>query len=854
MSKTGNNGQATADKAGQREAPPFGQSILWVPRKLASGVAPAVAADLVFAQPALKGARDHAASSPNAPVGGVFLGRVREDPANGRPWVLVETAVRARRLLPEDSSAEILWAALSEVIDPETADSVVGWYRTHARTGVYLSEEEARLHDACFAERWQCAMILAGTAEHPVGGVFQRAQTGSLSRSGYTAFHESIDPSSEFSPGWKRTFVGWSNYQTDVSVALAGKGGVSIVIPSDPEASQETQETASDGPMPGDGGADRAPATVEPSRPPEPTPAPHRKVVPGKPPVVLEASPEATASRRSRVARIERIPTVSTDVRAAPGVPAAPASSAEATTAPDLRVVPASSAEAAPGSDTGADSTEPPQVAEVERAPVPDAEGPPPRIKLAPAPGVKVTPGAEALAGPTASSGAGGEVDKEDEDWSEVQIRRSLSAVGRTLGPAGGGALPAQPQTSEAKPVELGDEGAASAPAPAPAPADPVGTVPHDPVGTTPPEAVPTGAAAVPEAKPLEARGPEPIGQVPAPPDAPVPWHVGRALPEARRADPASREPLEAEPLRPEPVPPMPNSWEPVRIEPSEGGPAAGGMKAMVGGSRRRSHIPVRAIAMAATGLIAVLGGWLVLERLGGDPDVSAREGAVPPVAAGELPITGEGDASMAGVTIGQRPLFPRTSDRPEMADAEFLRMGPELFESPTTEEADSDRSTAGGGSNGEGTGNDLEVPGAPEPVEVASPMASGNAPQRTEPENGAAEPMATPSPDAPVLEGLELDDPIVAAFEDALMIFRREVSRYDSLRIEFDDQLAGCNALNLSYRAVKEAYSRLGSRFEAARGRFAGPGLQAYRSAERQVTVIDVHYDLSDCPPPRGG
>ena len=92
------------------------------------------------------------------------------------------------------------------------------------------------------------------------------------------------------------------------------------------------------------------------------------------------------------------------------------------------------------------------------------------------------------------------------------------------------------------------------------------------------------------------------------------------------------------------------------------------------------------------------------------------------------------------------------------------------------------------------------------------------------------------------------------SAFETAFTIFRTEAVRYHSLRVMFDDQLEGCNALNLSYRAVKESVRRLGSRFEAARDQFAGPGLQAYRSAQRQIAVIDVHYELSECPLPRGG
>ena len=188
---------------------------------------------MVFSQLALKRTREHAVGAANAPVGGLLTGRVHEDPTWGRRWVLVEDAIRARESLPEDPSAEALDAALGELIESEAAGRVVGWYRTHARRGVYLSEEEARLHQIRFSQPWQCALILVGNEQHPVGGVFQPTEDQELSRSVYNPFFELVDASSEFSTAWKRTFVGWSNYQTEVSVALAGKAGVSTELPTD---------------------------------------------------------------------------------------------------------------------------------------------------------------------------------------------------------------------------------------------------------------------------------------------------------------------------------------------------------------------------------------------------------------------------------------------------------------------------------------------------------------------------------------------------------------------------------------------------------------------------------------------
>lgn len=748
MSKSGIQGQMTAGQVGRPEAPPFVDSIVWTPRKLATGVAPRVEAELVFGQRALKQVREHASSSPNEPVGGILLGRVREDPTCGRRWVLVEAAVRSKRLLPEDASAEILWAALEEVIEPGRAGELVGWYRTHARTGVYLSEQEARLQETRFGAPWQCAMILAGSAEHPVGGVFQRTEAGALSRSGYSTFFELIDPSSEFTPGWKRTFVGWSNYQTDAAVALAGKGGVSAVIPSGTEAGHEGLEGDPDGPAPGRREPDPTPPPVEPL---VPEPAPRRQVVPGKPPVVLEAPGEV--------------------------------------------------------------ASEPPKVVDSEATA-------PAGVRVTPAPGGGPIPTAGAGTAPKKDSGPADDSDQEEESWSEVQIRRSLSAVGRTLGPSGAGG-PAPPPTPEASPVELRNEETE--------------TLRPDVAGS--------------ESARVEPPAPTPRPKV-----------------------------LRPEPPREEPVGSVPMSLEPVLPEPSDAWSPADGMEAFVGGSRRRRRIPVRALGLAATGLIALLGsGWLVLERVNGARLVSAREGEGATFATEELAVesrSSDGDASMASVTLGQGPLFPRPSGASQAGEAEYLWVGPRLSEGSDAVEAE--QPVTGGSPAADGApDNDGAMPGATgsidRSVDVAQPTTQGTvdpqaggppaadtreqAPPGAEIETEGAAPAAAVEGSVSLnLDGLMLDDPAVAAFEDAAAIFRREVTRYDSLRVAFDDQLAGCNALNLSYRAVTDAYRRLGTRFEAARDHFAGPALQAYRSAGRQVAVIDVHYELSECPPPRGG
>jgi proteasome lid subunit RPN8/RPN11 len=727
---------------------------------------------MVFSQLALKRTREHATSSANAPVGGILIGRVHEDPTWGRRWVLVEDAVPAARPLPEDPSAEALETALGELIESEAPDRVVGWYRTHARRGVYLSEEEARLHQHRFGQPWQCTLILVGNEQHPVGGVFQPTEDQGLSRSVYTPFFELVDASSDFSTAWKRTFVGWSNYQTEVSVALAGKAGVSAELPSAP---------------------DRKPNPVE-----EPAPEP-----------VVEAVPE-------------------------PVVEAAPEPVVEAAPEPVVEAVPDAPAEPYSGPTPGPIEPMVPNLA-TELPPV----GPETRPEV-------VAPASTEPDLPDAESEA-------EEEWSEIQIRRSLSAVGRTLGPAGLSS-PGPSRARQMEPVELKERESEAKPAsdletPSSGP-DPVSESRPPAQSSSPAQPRPPVESSPPLEPVLPAADPEALSHVHDANDREDPTKPV-AGPGPIRSDVTSPESVPSEPVRPLPSLPEP--------------PGADMRSTLVGGSRRRSHMPVRTIAVAAAGLVAVLGGgWIIQDRLGGGGGGSTDDGSAQPVTVSQAPDGEESATSVAGLTLGEGPLFPRGSDDSPGEDADLSQdgeviLGPEYPEARSNGEVlaedpvdgSSAASTPEDGVTGEPP---TEQPGRSTlPDQRESGEGAGEA-GRTDP-NTAREAAARLDTTIDLsLSEISLDVPEVAAFEDAFAIFRMEVSRYDDLRVAFDDQLEGCNALNLSYRLVGESFKRLSSRFERAREHFAGPGLQAFQNAQRQAAVIDRHYELSECPPPIGG
>ncbi|MCG8468709.1 MAG: hypothetical protein MJB57_10955 [Gemmatimonadetes bacterium] len=225
-------------------SPPYVDCIQWIPRRFVGGPSPVTIADLVFTQAALKIVRDAVVTRPEHSVFGLLTGSVAVDPTCDRPWVEVTGVHRGPVLSGEPSSATLktIVDGLRSNLSEGHARSIVGWYRSHPGAGLYLSPDEAALHDACFADAWGFAMILVGDTGRLTGSVFQRTDPEGLSRSVYTPFYELVDDSSEFNGTTRRTFVAWPNYQTEARVVLAGQGSVSDQLPEDASAYVEVTE------------------------------------------------------------------------------------------------------------------------------------------------------------------------------------------------------------------------------------------------------------------------------------------------------------------------------------------------------------------------------------------------------------------------------------------------------------------------------------------------------------------------------------------------------------------------------------------------------------------------------------
>jgi len=217
-------------------APPYVGCIQWVPSRFAGGASPVTISDLVFTQAALRSVMDQMrASDGRAPILGVFTGTVFEDPTCARRWARLEEAVPARESIEEDADAASLARALDTAEIPNGSPGILGWYRSHQKAGLYLSPEEARLHEDRFRKPWECALVLAGPADHLAGGVFQRTDPEGLSRSLYTPFYELVGDGEVVTP--RRTAVTWTNYQTESRV-IGEEEDAPVTIATIPELAE----------------------------------------------------------------------------------------------------------------------------------------------------------------------------------------------------------------------------------------------------------------------------------------------------------------------------------------------------------------------------------------------------------------------------------------------------------------------------------------------------------------------------------------------------------------------------------------------------------------------------------------
>jgi proteasome lid subunit RPN8/RPN11 len=152
----------------------------------------------------------HAGSDLDNEVGGWLVGKWRVDRYTGKEFIVVE------RILPapyvRQGSAYLTFTQDSQVAMHAELESrypdkqVVGWYHTHPRMGIFLSQYDTWLHKYFFPQPWQVALVIEPHAT--TAGFFIRDEDGLLDPRAYCGFFE-------LTGGEKRSIVNWVNLSAD---------------------------------------------------------------------------------------------------------------------------------------------------------------------------------------------------------------------------------------------------------------------------------------------------------------------------------------------------------------------------------------------------------------------------------------------------------------------------------------------------------------------------------------------------------------------------------------------------------------------------------------------------------------
>ena len=150
----------------------------------------------------------HASSDLENEVGGILVGKWCVNPETARQYIIITATLPARFTQQSHVFLTFTQDSLVDIhakMDEEYPnDMIVGWYHTHPRMGVFLSQYDTWLHNHFFSELWQVALVIephTGT-----GGFFVRKADGVLDPSRYFGFYELEDDSG-------LNIVHWNNLQ-----------------------------------------------------------------------------------------------------------------------------------------------------------------------------------------------------------------------------------------------------------------------------------------------------------------------------------------------------------------------------------------------------------------------------------------------------------------------------------------------------------------------------------------------------------------------------------------------------------------------------------------------------------------
>jgi proteasome lid subunit RPN8/RPN11 len=147
-------------------------------------------------------------------VGGALIGEWRIDHRSGEQFIVAEAALPARHTRQGSAyltfTQDTLVTLHQEQEERYPDKRIVGWFHTHPRMGVFLSDYDVWLHTHFFPEPWQVALVIEPCTQ--IGGFFVRSEDGRLDSHAYFGFREILGRSG-------RSLVFWKNLESGEAAA-----------------------------------------------------------------------------------------------------------------------------------------------------------------------------------------------------------------------------------------------------------------------------------------------------------------------------------------------------------------------------------------------------------------------------------------------------------------------------------------------------------------------------------------------------------------------------------------------------------------------------------------------------------
>lgn len=148
----------------------------------------------------------HAGSDLQNEVGGWLVGKWCQDKKKQEQFIVVEAILPAHFVrhggayLTFTQDTQVALHAQKETRYP--GKDLVGWYHTHPRMSIFLSEYDVWLHENFFPQPYQVALVIEPYSA--MGGFFIRQKDGALDARRYFGFYELHNRT-------RRSVVHWGN-------------------------------------------------------------------------------------------------------------------------------------------------------------------------------------------------------------------------------------------------------------------------------------------------------------------------------------------------------------------------------------------------------------------------------------------------------------------------------------------------------------------------------------------------------------------------------------------------------------------------------------------------------------------